>query len=453
MAASSLNPAPEQRPDLREVELRKWDDDVAFLLGCFRDSLSSFGEKELAEFTGRAFDTSPEASERLPPRGTEALSLAFQLISMAEENAANQMRRLREIAGSASPGSWVDQLKVLQESFSDPQIRAVLPRIHVKPVLTAHPTEAKRGAVLERLREIYLILVERENPIRTAMEHAALQHHLESSIECLWRTGERSLDRPDVESEIRGMLHYIVNVFPGVLALMSERFGQSWEVAFPGSKPPVPPKLSFGSWVGGDRDGHPLVTTAVTRYALESLRASAISVMREQLAQLAASLSLSDAVQAAPARIYEQIALYDYGVTSAEPWRHFVRVMISRLPKFPQDARGYSRARELEYDLHFLAEALREVGAGAIVRDQVTPLQALAAAYGFHGAALDLRQNSAFHIRAIEQLLTAAGAEDNAYSKWPEEKRRQWIDQEFASPRPFTVSTASLPPEADDSVG
>jgi len=247
-----------------------------------------------------------------------------------------------------------------------------------------------------------------------------------------------------VDAEIRSTLHYIANVFPGVLQLMSERFRQSWEWAFPGSTPPAPPKLSFGTWVGGDRDGHPFVTTAVTRDALEMLRAQAIGVLREALGKLAENLSLSDAIQKAPARLYERLAMDGIADSSDEPWRRYVRMMIDRLPP----GGSYKGAQELERDLQVLVDALEEIGAHAIVGDQVTPIQHLVTAYEFHGAALDLRQNSAFHNRAISQLLEASGSEDRAYGDWPEPRRREWIARELASPRPFTVSGASLGPEA-----
>src|ERR1700679_1143777 len=163
--------------DSHQIELTKWDEDAGFLLQCFERSLRSIGESELAEFTGLAFKTAPGEGAPFPPRGSEALSLAFQLVSMAEENAANQMRRLGEIArGPASaPGTWAHQLQLLREaSFAASAIRTVIPRIHVQPVLTAHPTEAKRTSVLECHREIYLMLVERENSPRTPLEQAAL---------------------------------------------------------------------------------------------------------------------------------------------------------------------------------------------------------------------------------------------------------------------------------------
>ena len=246
--------------DLREVELCKWDDDVLFLTGCFLESLHSIGESELAGFTAQAFATPPEPGARLPARGAEALSLVFQLVSMAEENAANQVRRMRKIASgpASAPGSWPHQLQLLREaSFTDSGIRRILPGVHVQPVLTAHPTEAKRSAVLERHREIYLMLVERENPTRTPMEQVALQRRVRAAIERLWRTGEILLDRPGIDAEIRGNLHYLGNVFPEVLQLMWERFRQSWE-CFPGRRAARSSSAYFRELGGG-------ATATVTR--------------------------------------------------------------------------------------------------------------------------------------------------------------------------------------------
>ncbi len=452
MAMPSASPL----SNLREVELSKWDQDAAFLLGRFQRALHDTGEDELAEFAAHAFAEPSPCATRMPARGAEAISVMFQLISMAEENAANQVRRLREIAeGPASaPGTWPNQLLRLKEAgVGASEIGKALPRIFVQPVLTAHPTEAKRPSVLERHREIYRMLVDRENPNRTPFEIDALETRIQTATEALWRTGEIHLDRPAVESEVRGVLHYLVNVFPLVLLTMPDRFRQSWSWAFPEAKLPALPRLTFGSWVGGDRDGHPFVTTDVTGAALESLREAAVGVLRAQLTNLASQLSLTDLAQAAPARVYELVEMYERKAPEGmmrEPWKRAVLAMIERLPKAgaAPDVRTYNRPWELVYDLRLLGDAMREAGSAAIARDHVAPVQYLAECYGFHGAALDIRQNSAFHNRAISQLMAAAGMEDTAFGEWPEAKRRAWIDQEFASPRPFTVATAKLPVEA-----
>jgi phosphoenolpyruvate carboxylase len=453
---------------LLEVELEKWDQDFRFLLGCFQASLTRIREGELSRLAGQAFSIPPQEGERLPARGAQALSLAFQLLNMAEENTANQVRRLRETAGgpASEPGTWPSQLRLLREaSFTDGDVRRVMRSIHVQPVLTAHPTESKRASVLERYREIYLMLVERENPIKTPMEQEALRQRIETGLERLWRTGEILLERPGVESEIGNMLHYISHVFPDVLQLLSERFRGSWEWAFPGTEAPPEPRLTFGSWVGGDRDGHPLVTTETTRHALEALHAQALAVLRQHLQRLAAGLSLSDMMQTAPRGLYERISsssamlgeraqriLRQY---PGEPWRQWVHLMLARVPE-PGEPRpmesSYDRAEELKRDLEFLADTLRQAGADAIAVAEVAPLVRLTEVYGFHAAALDMRQNSAYHGVAIGQLLTIAGLDGTDYPGWTEQRKRELIDRELSSPRPFAVSSAALPPEAEASV-
>jgi phosphoenolpyruvate carboxylase len=452
-----------------EVELKKWDRDFRFLLGCFQASLTTIKEGELAGLVGQAFANPPAPGERLPARGSQALSMAFQLLNMVEENTVNQVRRMRETVGgpASEPGAWPYQLKLLRDAaFTHADLIRALPSIHVQPVLTAHPTEAKRASVLERHREIYLMLVERENPTRSPMEQDALRRRIEASMERLWRTGEVVEHGPDVESEIRNTLYYISHVFPGVLPLLSERFRASWAWAFPGVEPPAEPRLTFGSWVGGDRDGHPFVTTEITRHALESSHAVALGAIRQQLQALAGALSLSDSVEAAPADLYERIASYSamLGETAVrtlrqyagEPWRQWVHLMLARVPELgsarPLECR-YRRPEELQEDLRFLAGTLREVGADAIARAEVAPAERLAQVYGFHGAALDIRENSAVHNVAVGQLLTIAGAGGEDYPGWSERRKRELIDRELNSPRPFAVSSAALPAEAEASVG
>lgn len=454
---------------LLEVELEKWDQDFRFLLGCFQASLTRIREGELARLVEQAFSIPPEEGARLPTRGSQALSMAFQLLNMTEENTANQVRRLRETAGgpASEPGTWPSQLRLLREaSFTDSDVRRAMRSIHVQPVLTAHPTESKRASVLERYREIYLMLVERENPTKTPMEQEALRQRIETGLERLWRTGEILLERPGVESEIGNMLHYISNVFPDVLQLLSERFRGSWEWAFPGTEAPVEPRLTFGSWVGGDRDGHPLVTTETTRHALEALHAQALAVLRQHLQRLAGSLSLSDSMQTAPGRLYERISSCAAALGEraqrilrqypGEPWRQWVHLMLARVPE-PGEPRpmesSYARAEELVDDLEFLADTLHEAGADAIAVAEVAPLERLTAVYGFHAAALDMRQNSAYHGIAIGQLLTIAGMDGADYPDWTEPRKRELIDRELNSPRPFAVASATLPPEAEASVG
>jgi len=447
---------PQHASILRQTGFQKWDADFLFLLECFRGALTAIGERDLADLVGKGFSVPPAAGERLPARGSQALSVAFHLLNMAEENTTNQVRRMREnLLGPASEaGTWPHQLQLLKNAgYSAEDIRRVLPRIHVQPVLTAHPTEAKRASVLDRHRELYLLLVERENPNRSPMEQATLRERFEAGLERLWRTGEIFFERPDVDSELRNVLHYLTSVFPDVVDLVSERFRQSWLWAFPGTEPPPEPRVTFGDWVGGDRDGHPFVTTEVTRRSLESLRTGALAVLHQRLESLAGRLSLSEVLQPPPPSLGARIALYRGALDEAgralvdryagEPWRQMVQLM---------QQRNYAAARELVDDLLLLQISLEEVGAERIAQAEVAPVTRIAATFGFHLAAIDIRQSAGFHSRAVAQLLSIAGLDGAGYPEWSEARKRQLADAELASPRPFAIETATLPPEADAAV-
>jgi phosphoenolpyruvate carboxylase len=455
------------KQELHEIEFRKWDADFRFLLDCFCDVLDGVGERSLARLVARAFSNEAPAEEPLAPRGAQALSIAFHLLSMAEENTANQVRRIDETTNgpAAEPGLYPNNLAWLRGAgFTVTELRHALPQIHVQPVLTAHPTEAKHAAVLQQHRELYLLLVDREHRNWTPMEQAALRGRFEAALERLWRTGEILPERPGVDSEMRNVLHYLTNVFPEAVRLLSERFHRSWAWAFPGSEPPAEPRLSFGSWVGGDRDGNPFVTTEVTRTSLEELRSAALRLLREQLGTLAARLTLTDRLQAPPPSLLERIAGYEKLLGEAgrnavarhrgAPWQQLLSQMLERVERVRSgEAGGYREPGELDADLGLLAGSLEEVGAGRIACADVAAVRRSFEVFGFHLAALDIRQNAAVHDRAVGQLLTLAGIEGGDYAGWSELRRLALLDRELRSPRPFTVGTAGLPPEAEAVVG
>ncbi len=447
---------------LLAIELEKWDRDFRFLLGCWRQVLANIGQEELGKLVEEAFAPPESEARRLPERGAQALSVAFQLLNLAEENTANQVRRMREtVEGPASEvGLWPYELRALKEAgYSEEEVRRAVRRVHVEPVLTAHPTEAKRASVLDRHRELYLMLVEKENPTRSPMEQAALRDRIETGLERLWRTGEIFLARPDVESEARNTLHYLTHVFPSVVPMLWGRFRQSWRWVYGAeSAVPAPPRLTFGTWVGGDRDGHPFVTTEVTRKTLEALRAGAVDVVREQLRGLRDRLSLAQTGgrSGAPEGLGKKIREYaeELGEEGrraverweGEPWRQMLELMLARMGR-------YGRAEEVERDLEAIAESLGEAGAERIAASEVGPALEVVRTFGFHLASLDIRQNSAYHSRALAQLLKIAGMDGAEYLRRDECGRRELIDRELESPRPFAVATARLPEEAAATVG
>ena len=214
--------------------LKKVDKDLDFMMTCFVEVLEQLGHKDLAGTLPWMGKRKLRGVQIFSYRGVQAYSIAFQLLNMVEENASAQSKRLREDKyGLASdPGSWGRALRALVEAgLTDKQIAKRLNRMRVEPVLTAHPTEAKRATVLEIHREIYKLLVRRENNMWTAAEQRAIREEIKVALERLWRTGEIYHQKPDVQSELRNINYFLSKVFPDAVVSMDLRLRQAWEEA------------------------------------------------------------------------------------------------------------------------------------------------------------------------------------------------------------------------------
>ncbi|MFW5708843.1 MAG: phosphoenolpyruvate carboxylase [Chloroflexota bacterium] len=448
-------------------DFAKVHQDIEFLMECFREVLQENGEDELAEvLPWRADSIAPSQKQSIDPvKLTQAYSIAFQLLNIAEENAIVQYRRLleKQAAGERFSGLWSQNLHAFkEEGVTDKQVAAELARIRVEPVLTAHPTEAKRYTVLEQHRHLYLLMVQRENQIWTPQESQTIREDIKTALDRLWRTGEIYLDKPDVESEVRNVVYYLRHVFPEVLDVLYQRLVQSWdEAGYDPSwltHPSGWPRISFGTWVGGDRDGHPLVTAETTAQTLRELRANALSLLREHLTQLTQKLSLSRFTQLVPEQLNERInaiasELGTVGQAALdrnpeEPWRQFVNLMLARLPDQDNASLAYPDAAALEADLKDLYNSLNDIGAKRLASSDVLPVIRVVQTFGFHLAVLDIRQNSSFHDRALAQLLEASGLPVTDFPNWDEEKRLGLLLEELNTPRPFTLPDAEVGPEA-----
>ncbi len=455
--------------NLRNLGFQLLEDDLRYLMEAFSAVLQKLGEPELAACLPWIGTGVPQKTNRSLG---QAYSIAFQLLNVVEERAASQIRRLREKKSGpeAEKGLWADNLKQLQTlGLKEADILAALRDVCVEPVLTAHPTEAKRETVRELHREIYSLMNRHENPAYTPREQARLQSQLQTQLENLWRTGEIHVTRPSIEAELQNALHYLRDVFPEALTRAHVHLREAWQAAGYDvtEVDSLPPLIRFGSWIGGDRDGHPFVTADVTRHALQVMRKNALRVQRRGLEALAFHLPLSSLFQITPPQLTELIATLtaqlktEPGVDLAnilernkeEPWRAALYLMHAKVVlaiEKPASAVAYVQPEELRADIDVLAQTLLDVGSKAVVEEQIVPFRRNLTAFGFHSAVLDVRQNSAFHEKALDQLLRAAGLLDGgSFIDWPIEKKRELLDRELISPRPFLSPGISAGPEAD----
>ncbi len=460
----------------------KIDSDIRYLIDRLRTVLTNLGEFEAANLLPwQDADENPAEISETPetPSIEQAYSIAFQLLNMVEECAAGRTRRSREHANAAreNPGTWAYYLERLKTNgFTPEQIAEFLPTVRVEPVLTAHPTESKRPAVLAQHRVLHGLLENIGDAQLAPADRNRLKDIITVALERLWRSGEILLDKPEVSAERTGILFHLRDVFPRALPLLDRSLEDAWENAgFPAElleSPAAWPRLRFGTWVGGDRDGHPLVTPEVTRETLAELRRSALIVVDRELQLLASALPLSVTVQEPPdslqLRIQElsdllgPIASEIRSQYPDEPWRQLTLMIRALLPleehrddyaQLAETAVTYRYADELDADLQLLHDALVAIGATRLSRQTVWPVRRSLDVFGFHLAALDIRQNSKFHDLAIAQILQAAGLPGSDFADWDEDRRVAFLTEELKSPRPFLYQDAGIGPEADAVLG
>lgn len=444
----------------------KIDNDLQELFDAFQDVLRRVDAAALTPFIHSTAPLS-EIPAQQQEQVVQVLSMVFQLMNLAEENSAVQYRRQLETeAGPAAiRGSWAETFQRLQQQgSSEAEVAALLPTISIRPVLTAHPTEAKRISILELHRDLYLLLAQQEQQHLSPNERHNLQTRLEALIERWWRTGEVYLEKPTVESERNNVMHYFTKVFPPVLRLLDERLRYLWQqqgfnpaaLRFPEQFPLLQP----GSWVGGDRDGHPYVTAELTRSTLQAHRQGALQLLHTKIRHLGARISFSGLRNNVPACLQQGIAnlqslLGEHAAKALqrnphEPWRQYANLLQLRIEATIAETESrYHKASELLADLLILRNSLLETGAEAIYNDLVFPIERHVQCFGFHLARLDVRQNSAFHEKAVEQLLLAAGFEDPHFTQWNEAERVAFLTRELQTHRPFIVPGAAAGPEAN----
>ncbi|MEP6673193.1 MAG: phosphoenolpyruvate carboxylase [Chthoniobacter sp.] len=466
--------------DYVTIGFEKIERDLRFFIECLGEVLGELGLSDLAShLPWFGSDPAEFDATRVPTQIGLVYSIAFQLLNMVEENAAAYVRSLREREQgvTAERGLWGERFaKLKADGIPESVIGDTLARVRVEPVLTAHPTEAKRLAVLDQHRSLYALLAGPDRETLPASELQSLRVKTKAALERLWRTGEILLEKPTLADERRNVLHYLRDVFPSVLPEIDERLDHAWSAAgFAATRlrdETKLPQIRFGMWVGGDRDGHPGVTAEVTAETLERLRVNAFVVLRRQLMALAEKLSLSQWMQplpqslvAAREKLAESLGEKARAVLStnaSEPWRQYVELLIEKLPietaphqisQLHSGVGSYEFAGQLAADLGTLRDSLVEVGAQRLADSDVRPVLRAVQVFGFHLAQLDIRQNSVFHAKALSQLMDAAGLDGSQWEEWTENERLRFLEKELRSPRPFLHTSASAGPEADAVLG
>ncbi|UMY17996.1 phosphoenolpyruvate carboxylase [Methylobacterium organophilum] len=403
-------------------------------------------------------------------RALQVQGIWFQLLSIAEQNAAMRRRRHveRDSGREALRGSFAKVLaEAAQSGIKAPQIHALLKDLRIRPTITAHPTEGKRVTVLEKLRRIYLVLRELELPRWTERERNGLMNDLRDQIELVWMTGELHLEKATVEREVAWGLHFfdetLFEMLPEVMYSLEESLAQY----YPDETFEVPPFFQFGSWIGGDRDGNPYVTASVTRETLKRNALASLRRYRDGITHLGRVLSLTERSLPVPESFRKELALLldESGDGKAianrnpgEAFRQYLTCVLRKLEATIQRNKGqrsagpdYPSADGLINDLRVLEQGLTDSKCPSLAVDLVRPVRRMVEIFRFSTVRLDLRENSTRTTNTLQALWKQRNGE-----RTPPELNtpawREWLLTELARPRDPERSFEGLPDDARETL-
>jgi phosphoenolpyruvate carboxylase len=432
------------------------DPDVFALVEELREGYKSLRQKENAPLRQALFEKIRQQSPERLTSVARAFAVYFSLVNAAEELAIYQRRRLWLIHGSPLwVGSFEEALRSLHErKISFDELKTVLKNLMYYPVFTAHPTEARRGTVMEQLRRIFVYSGELDRSDLTPDEHEQLLQSLQSQIDILWKTNEIRHQRPEVEDEIRSSLFYFPNgLFDAICQVyrnLEKHLARIYQVSPAEARAAVPSAIAFGSWVGGDRDGNPYVTPAVTAQAFYFQAELILEEYIKRCRQLSQKFSYSD-LWCAPSKEFSQILQKDrylaaeaFGARAQrlehEPYRYKIGIMIYRLEKrlsFVQDKlknknntlhpEAYASCQAFLQDLQIMQQSLISHGDSLSAHRELQDLIRLVETFGFHMVKLDIRQESDKHSAAVAEIFKQFSSYN--YENLDEKQRQSLLSQ------------------------
>lgn len=405
-----------------------------------------------------------------------AFASYFSILNIAEEEFQHRKRRAY-IRSGIEP--WVGSISETIRQFhvagiKAEQLQSLLDSLLFMPVITAHPTEAKRRTIMEALRRIFVTIEQLDDPRLSQEEILSTQETLHYQIQLLWKTDEVAIHPPGVLDEIRNGLYYFRESLFAAAPVFYRQIEKAIAKHYPYPAHPkitVPSFLQFGSWIGGDRDGNPNVTPEITLTAARMQMRVALSNYLESAMKLSHVLAHSDllcrpsdAFLASVQKDEAELAAAFAGIPKRfqhEPYRRKLYLMHYRLERSmayvealladqegaTRDPAAYASEEAFLVDLHLIQESLIHHGDEAIADREVHDLIRQVETFGFYLMHLDVRQESTRHSQAVADILARIGTCPDYLSR-PETERQSVLAEAIENLTPLqSVDGLAAPTE------
>ncbi|GAB3645015.1 phosphoenolpyruvate carboxylase [Glycomyces tarimensis] len=391
-----------------------------------------------------------------------AFATYFHLANITEQvHRARDMRR-----GRAENGGWLAQARaeITAEDIPADQIAAAADRLEVRPVFTAHPTEAARRSILIKLRNI-ADLLDAETAERAVLGSAdvdAVNSRLAEIIDLLWQTDELRVEKPEPSDEARNAIYYLTDLYRDAAARVLTDLNATL-TDLGGSPRPGSAPLKFGTWIGGDRDGNPFVTPEVTKQVLVMQHEHGIAAAEGAVAGLINELSVSQAVRPASQELIDSVtadldrldnipARYRR-IHAEEPYRLKARAIEAKLANTrARHAEGlphrpgidYADGRELLADLQVMRDSLARHRGQLAAKGVLDNVIRTVAAFGLQLATMDVREHSEAHHAVLAELYDTAGELDKPYAELTTAELHELLSRELSGHRPLAPADVDL---------
>ncbi len=387
-----------------------------------------------------------------------AFAVYFELINLAEEQYRIQVLRNRERKAHPLPlresiAAGVAALR--QMGVDEIEMKQMLDRLHIELVFTAHPTQAKRRTVLSKLGRVAESLTERHNRDLLPSELQQLEDHVRAEVTSLWFTNRMRTTVLTVTDEVKTGLYYVDTTLWEALPAVYRSMAQALADHYPTLA--VPPRfLTFGSWIGGDRDGNPNVTADVTAETLRLHRGLAVNKHRETAVQLNRSLTVSDQLVDIQAELKEALQTVQLesdhlqflkGRYPNEPYRLWAAAlaeelgsaaagkMVERLKGISNPPLALKSMDDLLEPLNLMNETLRQSNLRDLAKDTLAQMRYQGQVFGLHVARLDIRQYSEYNTAVLDELLRLLGRHDR-FGELTAAERAEVLSEQLAAPSP-----------------
>ena len=375
-------------------------------------------------------------------------------------NTAEQVHRIEDLRSNApaSNNQFLQTLGKLQSmGIADTEIVKAVRQTDLRPVFTAHPTEASRRSILDKLAEIATLIERRSESSTGLARQRGIDRRIDELIDAIWQTDELRREQPDPVDEARSILYFLTEIVTdGVPELFEDIDAALRSIGGELGGDAVP--VRFGSWVGGDRDGNPNVTPATTREVLAFQRSRALRILIAELEELSSELSVSTAVAPISDDLAETLeadrvqfpglATRAVALAAGEPYRQRISVMHHRVQgtaETPPAPYAYNDPSELQADLEQIAASLEANQGGLLAQGRLARVRRTVALIGFHLATLDIREHARRHHETLAELFEPLGVD---YAALERGERTDLLAAELESRRPLSPPAGDNAPHA-----